>query len=141
MTERDIDIARDALRAPVRCARCRGGELVLSRERGIRPMMNWLDADPEFLRGASVADKVVGRASAMLMVYGGVSEVFTNLISVRALELLREYNIPCTYINTCDAVSNRRGDGICPMEKAVARIKNPAEARPVLKAKLSEMGL
>lgn len=140
MTELDIDIARDALRGHVRCAVCRDGELHLSESRGIRPMLDWLEADPEFLRGASVADKIVGRASAMIMVFGGVKEVYTNVISVRALDLLKEYGIPCTYVNTCDAVSNRRGDGICPMERAVARIKDPAEAIPVLKEKLSEMG-
>lgn len=141
MNEKDIDIARSALKGHVRCARCRGGELILSEERGIRPMIDWLEADPEILRGASVADKVVGRAAAMLMVYGGVTEVYTNLISIRALELLREYGIPCTYVNTCDAVSNRRGDGICPMERTVAPVKDPAEAYEKLKEKLKEMGI
>ncbi len=139
MTEHDIDIAREALRGHVRCAVCRDGELHLSEARGIRPMLDWLDADPEFLRGASVADKVVGRASAMIMVYGGVREVYTDVISTRALELLKENGIPCIYVNTCDAIANRRGGGICPMEKAVAPVKDPAEAIPVLKAKLSEM--
>lgn len=139
MNEKDIDTARAALKGHARCVRCKNGEITVSEERGIRPMIDWLEADPECLRGASVADKVVGRAAAMLMVYGGVSEVYTNVISVRALELLRENNIPCTYVNTCDAVSNRRGDGICPMERAVAPIKDPAEAFEKLKLKLKEM--
>lgn len=141
MTERDIDIARNALRGHVRCARCRGGELILSEERGIRPMVDWLESDPEFLRGASVADKVVGRAAAMIMVYGGVAEVYTNIISSRALSFLQEHGIPCTYVNTCDAVANRRGDGICPMEKVTAPIKDPAEAYEKVKEKLKEMGI
>lgn len=139
MIEKDIDIARDALKGHVRCARCRDGVLTVSEKRGIGPMIAWLEQDGECLRGASVADKIVGRASAMLMVYGGVTEVYTNVVSVRALDLLKEHGIRCTYVNVCDAVANRRGDGICPMERAVAPVKDPAEAFRVLKDKLQEL--
>ena len=141
MIEKDIDKARDALRGHVRCARCRDGVVTVSTERGIRPMVTWLEEDSECLRGAAVADKIVGRASAMLMVYGGVTEVFTAVISERALELLQEYGIECTYVNTCHAIANRRGDGICPMERAVAPIKEPEQAFLVLKEKLKEMSV
>lgn len=141
MIEKDIDIAREALHGHVRCARCRNGVLTVSAERGIRPMINWLEEDGECLRGSSVADKIVGRAAAMIMVYGGVSEVYTTVISERALELLQEHGINCTYVNTCHAVANRRGDGICPMERAIAPVGDPEKAFLLLKEKIKEMSV
>lgn len=137
--KKDLDIAREALRSHVRCAACKDGKLTVSEERGIRPMMDWLEQDKDFLRGASVADKIVGRAAAMIMIYAGVKEVYTSVISTRALDLLKEYSIPCIYVNTCDAVANRRGDGICPMERAVAPIHDPEKAYGLLREKLKSM--
>ncbi|MGM9636033.1 MAG: DUF1893 domain-containing protein, partial [Candidatus Avispirillum sp.] len=100
------------------------------------PLIMWLDADREFLKGASVADKIVGRAVAMLLVYGGAAEVYASVISRGALDYLQEHGIGVTYTNTCIAVSNRRGDGICPMERAVAPVKDPEEAFRVLREKV-----
>ena len=128
--------ARYALRGHVRCAVCRSdGSLHTSEERGVLPLILWLDADREFLKGASVADKIVGRAVAMLLIYGGAAEVYASVISRGALDCLQEHGIAVTYTNTCIAVSNRRGDGICPMERAVAPVKDPEEAFRVLREK------
>ena len=135
MKEDRLTTARYALRGHVRCAVCKD-ELFTSSERGIRPMLSWLEEDKDFLRGAAVADKIVGRAAAMLMIYGGVSEVFCEVISRGALTTLEDAGIPVSYINTCVAVSNRRGDGICPMERAVAPIKDPEEAYHLLREKV-----
>ena len=46
-------------------------ELRTDDRRGILPLMQWL-SDGEFLRGAVVADKVIGKAAAFLLVLGGV---------------------------------------------------------------------
>lgn len=127
--------ARYALRGHVRCAVYKD-KLYTSEERGIRPMLLWLEEDKDFIRGAAVADKIVGRAAAMLMVYGGVAEVFCEVISRGALSTLEDAGIPVTYINTCVAVSNRRGDGICPMERAVAPVKEPEAAYNLLREKV-----
>ncbi len=110
--------------------------LNLSRERGLKPLIGWLEEDPDFLRGACVADKIIGRAAAFIMVHAGAAEVYAGVISHGALSVFEEAGIPCTYTNTCIAISNRRGDGICPMEKAVSRIKDPKEAYETLREKV-----
>jgi len=122
------------LSGKARCVAVNDAGLLISEKRGILPMIEWLEEDPECLRGASVADKIVGRAAAMLMVYGGVCEVYASVISNGALDLLKENGIECRFSNTTIAISNRRGDGICPMEKAVAPIKEPQKAYETLKA-------
>ena len=45
------------------------------------------------MRGAQIADKVIGKAAAVLMVLGRVQEVYTDIISEPALVLLRRANI------------------------------------------------
>ena len=131
-----LNEARGSLRGAVRCAAYNESGLHLSEDKGLLPLINWLEEDPEFLRGASVADKIVGRASAMIMVYAGVSEVFASVISNGALELLRENGISVTYSMTAIAISNRRGDGICPMERLVAPIRDAKTAYEKLREKV-----
>ena len=47
-----------------------GDTILRSEARGIAPLLGWIEADKLALRGAAIADKVVGKAAAMLMVYG-----------------------------------------------------------------------
>ena len=60
----------------------------------------------------------------------------TKDISNGALDLLKENGIECRFSNTTIAISNRRGDGICPMEKTVAPIKDPERAYLALREKV-----
>ena len=128
--------ARLALKGAARCVVYNESGIHTSSERGVAPMLLWLEEDPEFLRGASVADKIVGRAAAMIMVYAGVKEVFASVISNGAIDLFREYGIEYSYSMTAIAISNRRGDGICPMERLVAPIKDPKTAYETLRNKV-----
>lgn len=138
MKDDDLTLARLALTGRASCVACRDGEVRVSETRGIGPMVDWLTEDENSLRGASVADRIIGRAAALLMVYGGVKECFGEVVSRGALQTLEEAGIPCAYMNTAVAISNRRGDGICPMERLTAPIKDPKEAFEALKNKLAE---
>ena len=57
-------------------------------------------------------------------------------ISNGALELLRDNGIEVTYSMTAIAISNRRGDGICPMERLVAPIRDAKAAYEKLREKV-----
>ena len=59
-------------------------------QRGVADLYDLLVTEPDFLQGASIADKVIGKAAASLMVLGGVAEVYTRTISEPALRLLQE---------------------------------------------------
>ncbi len=48
-------------------------------QRGVADLYDLLNQHPVFLHGAQVADKVVGKAAAALMVLGGVREVYTDI--------------------------------------------------------------
>lgn len=90
--------------------------VVKCRERGVKDLFRILDESPEVLRGAFVADKVVGKGATVLMVKGGVARVYTDVISRPALETFRRYGVEVGYGTLTDNIINRRGDGICPVE-------------------------
>ena len=102
--------------------------VLCSRHAGILPLMTWLGRDQNALRGAVVADRVVGRAAAMLMVYGGVREVYAHVISAPAEDCFAEHGIPFYSGRRTAYIKNRAGDGQCPMELACLEIFDPGQA-------------
>ena len=73
------------------------GEVRIFRERGVKDLYRLLKEEPEFLAGASMADKVIGKAAAALLALGGVREVFALVISLPARELLERAGIATGY--------------------------------------------
>lgn len=110
------------------CVLMRNGKPSLSWERGIRPILLWLEEDLDFLKGAAVADKVIGKAAAMLFVYGGVSAVYTDVISRPAAEYFAAAGIPFTADRTVEGIRNRDNTGPCPMESVALDLSDPEGA-------------
>lgn len=104
------------------------GEVFTSKERGVKPLLYLLTEKKGFLKGASVADKVIGKAAALLMVLGEIKEVHTLIISEPAIKVFEKYNIPCFYDKKVTRIVNRTGDGLCPMETLCLDVENPQEA-------------
>lgn len=104
------------------------GEIFTSQERGVKPLLFLLKEKKEFLKGASVADKVIGKAAALLMVLGEIKEVHTFIISEPAIKVFEKHNIPCFYDKKVTRIVNRTGDGLCPMETLCLDVENPQEA-------------
>ena len=104
-----------------------GDDVYTSKERGVKPLLELYERYGE-LRGAAAADKVVGKAAALLYVRLGISELYTDVVSTHALAVLRENGIDTSFTVETEAIRNRRGDGFCPMESAVMDISDPEEA-------------
>ncbi len=120
------------------CVFEKDGERIVSRERGIRPLIRLLDEKRD-VRGRAAADKIVGRAAAFLYVRLGISCLYAEVLSEGGLAVLQKYKIPVRYGTLAGQIINRSGTDICPMEKAVAATEDPAEAEAVLRAKLAQM--
>ena len=95
---------------------------------GLRPLMYWLNNEPEVLKGSYVIDKVVGKASALLLTYGGAVKVHGKTMSKTADEILARYGIEHTWDVMVDFIENNTRTDMCPMEKKVVDIDDPAEA-------------
>lgn len=77
-------------------------------------------------------DKVIGKAAAMLMVYGGVKKIHALIISEHALQILQAHNISISYDTLVPYIINRKKDGMCPMEQAVLSIQDIDQAYQLL---------
>ena len=120
------------------CVLCKGEAICTSRERGVRPLVEWLESGKD-LRGCSAADKVVGRATAFLYVLLGAAAVYAKVISHSAKEVLSTHGI----LVECDAevehIINRKGDGICPFEAAVLAVENAKDAYEVIRHTMTSL--
>lgn len=63
------------------CVILKDGKPRLFRERGVKDLYRLLTTEPSSLAGAFVADKVVGKAAAALLILGGVGELHADVIS------------------------------------------------------------
>lgn len=128
------------LQEGITCAiRSTTGEIRTSTKKGIAPIMEVLENEPRFLQGALVADRVIGKAAAILLVKAGIWELYAEIISEHARMFLEVHNIPITYGKVVPYIINRKGDGMCPMEATVLQMNNINEAYVALQAKVAEM--
>ena len=95
-------------------------EVFSSRESGIAPVYRLVAADINAVRGMSLADKVIGRALAVILIKGGIKSCYGQVVSRPALELLTSYGIEVSYGGLTEQIMNRAGSDLCPMEKLVA---------------------
>ena len=98
-----------------------------SEERGVKPLLTLIEKHGA-LNGSVAADKVIGKAAAMLYVRLGVSEVYADVISTPALSVLKDAGINVSFALETEVIRNRRGDGFCPMESAVMNISDTGDA-------------
>ncbi|MDR0197086.1 MAG: DUF1893 domain-containing protein [Oscillospiraceae bacterium] len=110
------------------------GETVrVSEKSGIAPIMELLAENPEIFKGAYAADRVTGRAAALLLAFGRIKELYTALISRAAVSALEENGVAFFAEREVLRITDRSGTGLCPMEEAVMRVSSPGEAYGVLR--------
>ncbi|MEM2057911.1 MAG: DUF1893 domain-containing protein, partial [Thermoproteota archaeon] len=59
------------------------------------------------LSGAAAADRIVGRAAAMLCLYANIAAVYAEVISRKALNVLSEKNVKVEYETLVPEILNR----------------------------------
>ncbi len=119
------------------CALVCGERELVSRERGIRPLVKWIEKGTK-PRGYSAADKIVGKAAALLYAYMGIGALFAAVLSEEGAAVLQKFGIASEYETLVPVVINRKGDGVCPMEQTVQGTDVPAKALELLKNKIAE---
>lgn len=92
------------------------GAIIDCRERGVKDLFRILKTCPATLNGAIVADKVVGKGAAALLILGAVKQIYADVLSKQALELLNTTDIVVSYGDLVENINNRAGTGICPVE-------------------------
>ncbi len=110
-----------------------GGEIKTFTDRGVSALYNLLDTNPDFLKGAIVADKVVGKGAAALMIIGGVATLYTDVASDAAISLLEKSSVNFICKQRVAQINNRANTGACPVETLCKGATTAEECLPLIK--------
>ena len=111
-----------------------GTVLFETSSRRISGFLTAIDQLGTKLEGASAADKVAGKAVALLCVYAGISQVYAEILSKKAETVLQQNRIPYQHKQLVDTILNLDRTSVCPFEKTAEGISDPEKAYQAFKA-------
>ncbi|MDO4320752.1 MAG: DUF1893 domain-containing protein [Bacteroidales bacterium] len=92
------------------------GSVMLLEGRGIMPLWRLYKEAPRALKGALVADKVIGLGAAAVMAEAGIAACHAPAVSGKALDFLEKHGIKVYADDVPENIINRSGTGPCPLE-------------------------
>lgn len=113
----------------------KNGYIYISNYNGLLTIMEKLTDDPQFFKDSSVADIIVGKAAALLLVIGKVRLVYASIISEEAVEIFIEYKIPFEFETIVPFITEDQTQDGFLLEQKVSPIEDAETALEVLKAK------
>ena len=87
-----------------------------------------LQENPDALKGAIIADKVIGKVAASILTIAGVQEIYAEVISQYAIPVLEKNNISYSYKKKVEYIINQTKTGMCPMEN---KYKDESDIRKI----------
>ena len=140
MEATDLDLARALLIANKNATlvAVRDDEVIVCTEHGIKPLLAWVREGRD-LSGFSVADKIVGKAPALLYAILGPRAVFSPVMSWTGRAVLLAAGVATSYDALVPHIQNRAKDGQCPMDSSVTNVWEPYEAVGVLSDRVSAL--
>jgi len=85
------------------------------------------------LSEASVADKIIGQAAALLCVYSKAKAAFAITLSQGGLEILNTHQIHIEFEDLTPTILNLKKTDQCPFEKLVENVTEPRRAYEKIK--------
>lgn len=136
MRDQDLELAKSKLiEEDLNLVIAKNGKIVFkTQKQGITGFLEAIEKLDKNLAAASVADKIVGVAAAVLCVYAGVASVFALTISEEGIKVLECYNIVYRFDKIVPNILNRTKKDVCPFEKLAMNSSNPEEAYGKLKS-------
>lgn len=132
----DLERAKEILaQSDATCVICKGDVVYQSTQRGVAPLIAWLDSQTDMM-GFSAADKVVGRCAAFMYRLLGVRSVYGKVMSVEAVKVLRAGGVEASWGTLTETILNRQKTGVCPMELATRNIEDPENALYLMRSNL-----
>lgn len=116
-----------------------GSVIAASQENGIKPLMKILRKNRSMLKESSIADKIIGKAAALLVLLAKAKVLHGYTMSSSAIEILSDKDMNFTYDNEVKHILNNTGDDMCPMEKTTLNINKPNRAFIALEKKIEEL--
>ncbi|MFQ6086486.1 MAG: DUF1893 domain-containing protein [Candidatus Bathyarchaeia archaeon] len=143
MQAKDLNIAKEKLKQKnLALVIAKKGKIIFeTSSRGIGGLLRAIGELDKEMKGSSVADRIVGKAAALLCVYAGAVAVFAVTASERGVQALRDNNVLCQFENRVPYILNSKKSDVCPFEKLVINISNSKEAYEKLKSFAAEKRL
>ena len=143
--EKKADFVMEEAKAMICAEKCsfvviKEGRIVYQdKGNGVKPILKLLENDREILENAVVVDKIIGKAAALLLTLGKVRKVYGMTMSCAGKEYLESVGIACDSEKCIDVITNRKRDGICPLERAVSEVNDPEKAYEKLKETIAQL--
>jgi hypothetical protein len=132
----DLDIAKSRLyEEELTLTIVKNGEVLFeTRSHRISGFLGAIEKLGAKLEGAAVADRVAGKAIALLCVYAKISDVYAEVLSEKAKAVFEENGIRHEWKDLVKNVLDINKSGVCPFEKLAAEISDPKDAYRKFKA-------
>jgi hypothetical protein len=124
----DLELAKQTFRSGLFAfVLVRDGQVIGSGvDHGVAELLAAVERLGDDVRGAALADKVVGKAVALIVAHAGIEQVYTPVASRPAIEFFAARRIPLHAEAFIPTVLNRRGDGPCPLEQLTMELDDAA---------------
>ncbi len=105
-----------------------GKTLYETKSHRISGVLNAMEQCGTNLKNAAAADKIVGKAVALLSVHSEINAIYAETLSIRAKDFLKRNGITVEWKELIDNILDDKKQNICPFEKEAEDIVNPKEA-------------
>jgi len=118
-----------------------GATLFSSAMEGIAPLVEAVEElGVGRLEGSTVVDRIVGKAAALIIAYFKAARVYAKVLSRRSAPVLDRCGIVCVAEEVVEEILNREGTDMCPFERMVLSIDDPAEGYEVVRRAVRKGG-
>jgi hypothetical protein len=133
---RDLDLAKKRMedKALTLCIVRDGEVLFEGASRGISGFLDAVESLGGRLKGASVADRVVGKAVGLLCVDSRVGAVYASTLSRDAKQLFDHCSVNVEWGELVESILDAGRRETCPFERLAAGIADPKDAYGRLRA-------
>ncbi|MFB3888011.1 MAG: DUF1893 domain-containing protein [Candidatus Bathyarchaeia archaeon] len=132
----DLDIAKTELyEENLTIAIVKDGRVLYStKSHSVSGLLDAIDQLGSQLEGASVADRVTGKAIALLCAYARMREVYAAVLSRKGQAVFKQNGIPCQWRELVNNILDADKTSLCPFEKTATGISDPEKAYRAFKA-------
>ena len=112
--------------------------LFTSRLSGIFPLLQAYQQLENKMKGTAIADKVIGKAAALLSIYFKISALYTPLLSGGAKEVLEKSQTLYRAEKIVPYIRDSEGKAPCPLEKITEKLEDPQTAYLLISRRFQE---
>lgn len=122
------------------CALTLGNVIFKSKDKSVRSLLDWMNSGNNYM-GYMLADKIVGKAAAFIMIAMGIREIYAQVISEPAKALLEKEHVVVNADLVVPEILDKDKAEKDPLERAVESYENAAEALMPIELALIRLNL